>query len=158
VLLLSISWIVYLYSSLITGEEDSGGTFYPKALKHLFFGIYTMDLSLISLLLLVRDNENKVKCIPQACLIALVLLLTLLFHLNLNKEYSLLVRYLPVSLSYKQKRDAFSFQPISSVRIHLPTSKNRVDFKVTHGDASFIQVDSRSGWIDSKGNVHLNLK
>jgi hypothetical protein len=86
------------------------------------------------------------------------LLLTLLFHLNLHREYSLLIKFLPISLSHKQKREAFAFQPILSVRIHLPTRKDREDIKVTQRDKSFVQVDNKTGWIDGKGKVHLSLK
>ena len=66
VLVISLFWIIYSNSSILTTERDHGGLFYPKAIKHLLMGLYLMQVCLIALFLLVRDSQGNAKCIGQA--------------------------------------------------------------------------------------------
>jgi hypothetical protein len=53
VLIISLFWITYSGSSILLTEQDGGGLFYPKALKHLLIGLCMMQVCLIALFLLV---------------------------------------------------------------------------------------------------------
>jgi hypothetical protein len=68
-------------------KTDSGGSFYPIAIKHLMYGIYVMEFSLAGLFVLVRDSQGKALCIGQACLVAVTIPLTMVYHHLLNKMF-----------------------------------------------------------------------
>lgn len=75
-------WIVYRYNSPILSEHGlaSEGMFYPTAIRQLFTGIYLMELCMIGLFCLIRDNQNNMVCLAQAILMMFVMGLTVIFH------------------------------------------------------------------------------
>jgi hypothetical protein len=82
---------------MLLTKRDSGGLFYPTALKHLLVGLYTMEISLFGLFLLVRDSQGRVKCIGQACFMVLAIFLTAVFHHLVRKAFNPLLYFSPTS-------------------------------------------------------------
>lgn len=101
----SLFWLVYRYNTLYVTKFrfDTGGLLYPKAINQLFTGLYVMELCLIGLFFLVRDADGSGRavgtpCKGQAIVMIIVFLLTILYQYLLNKAFSPLFRYLPITL------------------------------------------------------------
>ncbi|KAL9130321.1 MAG: hypothetical protein Q9217_001460 [Psora testacea] len=101
-------WIVYRYNTLYVTKFkfDTGGLLFPTAINQLFTGLYVMELCLIGLFFLVRDvaiENGQAKsvgtpCKPQAIIMIVALLLTVIYQWLLNTAVSPLLRYLPITL------------------------------------------------------------
>lgn len=104
----SLFWLAYRYNTLYVTKFrfDTGGLLYPRAINQLFTGLYLMQLCLIGLFLLVKDQTitaGKARpagtpCFPQAIIMIIMFVLTLLFQYLLNSAFGPLLRYLPITL------------------------------------------------------------
>ncbi|KAH0564904.1 hypothetical protein GP486_001703 [Trichoglossum hirsutum] len=96
----SLFWVVYRYNTLYVTKFrfDTGGLLYPKALNQLFTGLYVMELCLIGLFFLVRDEKDKVVCLGQGIVMIVVTALTVIYQFILNSAFGPLLRYLPITL------------------------------------------------------------
>ena len=108
----SLFWVAYRYTTLYVTKftRDTGGLLFPKAINHLFVGLYVMELCLIGLFFLVRDikinpdnglavtDESRTPCLPQAIIMIVSLVITAGYQLLLNRSFSPLFRYLPITL------------------------------------------------------------
>lgn len=101
----SLFWLVYRYNTLYVTKFrfDTGGLLYPKAINQLFTGLYVMELCLIGLFFLVRDADPKgaavgTPCKGQAIIMIVVLFCTIIYQILLNRAFSPLFRYLPITL------------------------------------------------------------
>jgi hypothetical protein len=102
----SLFWVVIKNNLLYcvrTGTVDGGGLFFPSAINQLFTGLYSMEVCLIGLFFLVRDGQGKVACDVQGIIMAIVLVLTLLYHIWLMNHLSPLFKYAPVRLEVESK-------------------------------------------------------
>ncbi|KAI9767469.1 MAG: hypothetical protein M1840_005698 [Geoglossum simile] len=93
-------WVVYRYNTLYVTKFrfDTGGLLYPKALNQLFTGLYVMELCLIGLFFLVRDENNKVVCFGQGIIMIVFTVLTVIYQFLVNDAFGPLLRYLPITL------------------------------------------------------------
>ena len=55
---------------------DSGGLFYPRALQHVFVGLYLQQLCLAALFFLARDENGSPSAIPEGALMIVLIVLT----------------------------------------------------------------------------------
>lgn len=101
----SLFWLVYRYNTLYVTKFrfDTGGLLYPTAINQLFTGLYFMEVCLIGLFLLVRDADDQgisygSPCKGQAIIMAVVFVFTVLYQWLLNRAFSPLFRYLPITL------------------------------------------------------------
>ncbi|RMD40747.1 hypothetical protein DV735_g4366, partial [Chaetothyriales sp. CBS 134920] len=96
----SLFWFVYRYNTLfVTGfTRDTGGLLYPNAINSTYVGVYVMELTLVGMFFLVRDENGNVACVGQAIGMLLVLVFTIIYQLLLNHAFSPLFRYMPISL------------------------------------------------------------
>ncbi len=101
----SLFWLVYRYNTLYVTKFrfDTGGLLYPTAINQLFTGLYIMEICLIGLFLLVRDATDQgiaygTPCKGQAIIMAVVFTFTILYQWLLNRAFSPLFRYLPITL------------------------------------------------------------
>ncbi|KAI0092654.1 DUF221-domain-containing protein [Irpex rosettiformis] len=78
---------------------DSGGLFFPKALQHVFVGLYIQEICLATLFFLAQNANNKPSALPQGALMIVLIVITIGFHLTLNNSYGPLISALPLSLS-----------------------------------------------------------
>ncbi|KAF3484285.1 uncharacterized protein GIQ15_03609 [Arthroderma uncinatum] len=92
--------IVYRYNTLYVTRFrfDTGGLFFPRAINQLFTGIYVMEVCLIGLFFLIRDETGGVACKGQGICMTIALILTVLFQYSLNKAFGPLSLYLPITL------------------------------------------------------------
>jgi len=77
---------------------DTGGLFFPKAIQHVFTGLYLQQICLVALFFLARDADNKASSIPQAALTIVLIVFTAGFHIILNNSFGPLIVALPLSL------------------------------------------------------------
>ena len=72
---------------------DTGGLFFPKAIQHIFVGLYIQQICLAALFFLAPSG--KVMGILTVVLIGL----TALYHMIINNSYGPLLRSLPLTLA-----------------------------------------------------------
>lgn len=96
----SLFWFVYRFNTLFVTRftRDTGGLLYPNAINFTFVGVYMMEVALIGMFFLVRDENDSVACEGQAIGMIVALILTAIYHILLNRAFSPLFRYLPITL------------------------------------------------------------
>ena len=57
-------------------DTETGGLFFPKAITHLFVGMYIQQICLGTLFFLARDADNKASAIPQGALMVVLIAFT----------------------------------------------------------------------------------
>jgi calcium permeable stress-gated cation channel len=57
-------------------SSDTGGLFFPKAIQHMFVGLYIQQLCLCALFFLARDDRNSPSAIPEGALMVVLIVLT----------------------------------------------------------------------------------
>lgn len=72
----------FLYKYLFTWVNDqprsseTGGLFFPKAIQHLFVGLYIQQLCLCALFFLARNSHDDPSAIPEGALMVVLIVLT----------------------------------------------------------------------------------
>ena len=95
----SLLWVAHRYNMLYVTrfENDTGGVLYPRAINQTFTGLYVMELCLIGLFFLVTDESGANAGFPQAIVMIVVLVLTVVYQYLLNSSFGPLLRYLPIT-------------------------------------------------------------
>lgn len=101
----ALFWFVFRYNTLYVTKFtfDTGGLLFPKAINHMFTGLYVMEICLIGLFFLVEGVDNNGDtvggvCIAQGVIMIILFAFTIFFHVILNYTFGPLVRYLPITL------------------------------------------------------------
>ncbi|KAJ5543541.1 hypothetical protein N7461_009544 [Penicillium sp. DV-2018c] len=125
----SLFWFVYRYNTLYVTKFrfDTGGLLFPRAINQLFTGVYVMEVCLIGLFFLVRDENNDVACKGQAICMIVVLILTAGYQILLNEAFSPLIRYLPITLEDDAIRRDHEFRRAQLARLGLPNDDEDED-------------------------------
>jgi len=72
----------FLYKYLFTWVNDqphfsdTGGLFFPKAIQHLFVGLYIQQLCLCALFFLAQDSNSTPSAIPEGALMVVLIVFT----------------------------------------------------------------------------------
>ena len=100
VIIFALFWIVYRYNVLYVYQfrNDTGGLLFPTAVNQLFVGLYVMELCLVGFFFISEDVGGNVVCFPQAIIMIVALLATILFQWLLNSAFNPLFQYLPITL------------------------------------------------------------
>ena len=64
-------WVYHQPSTM-----DTGGRFFPKAIQHVFVGLYIQELCLCALFFLSRNSASKASAIPEAVLMIILIVFT----------------------------------------------------------------------------------
>lgn len=117
----SLLWIAHRYTMLYVNRlsVDTGGVLYPRALNQTFAGLYIMEVCLVGLFFLVRDNEGNLACTPQAIIMIVVTILTALYQYLLNYSFGPLFRYLPITFEDEAVLRDEAFQRAQDRRLGL---------------------------------------
>ncbi|KAF9653528.1 DUF221-domain-containing protein [Thelephora ganbajun] len=81
--------------------SETGGLFFPKAIQHIFVGMYVQHLCLAALFFLARDENKRASAIPMGALMVVLIFLTACFNLLIANSYGPLKFALPLSLADK---------------------------------------------------------
>ncbi|KAK6340517.1 hypothetical protein TWF696_008843 [Orbilia brochopaga] len=93
-------WLVYRYNLLyvMDYQVDSGGLYFPKAINHLYMGLYIMEICMTGLFLLVRNAEDELYCLPHAIIMLVMFFMTIVFQRVMYTNFAPLLEYLPLTL------------------------------------------------------------
>jgi hypothetical protein len=96
----ALFWFVYRYNTLYVTRftRDTGGLLYPNAINTTYVGLYIMEVALIGMFFLVRDQNGDVACTGQAIGMIILLFITGGYQYLLNEAFGPLFRYLPITL------------------------------------------------------------
>ena len=122
----------YNITHLATSHVDTGGLIYPKAINQLYVGLYAMELYLIALFFLVRDEAGRVACVGQGVIIVIVTFLTAAYQILLRQAFKPLARHLPIMTDKaKPKKHATSEISTKHSRLHRFTRLIKQVFEVS---------------------------
>ncbi|KAG5361440.1 hypothetical protein CJU90_2823 [Yarrowia sp. C11] len=95
----TLTYMAFKYRIIFcnVNRVNSYGLFFPTAIFQLFTGIYTLQLCLIGLFFLVKDEkQTKFVCTKHAIIMIVVLAFTILYQLHLSSKLKAVIEYLPV--------------------------------------------------------------
>ena len=81
------------------GGSETGGLFFPKAIQHIFVGLYIQQICLAALFFLARDQNKEASAVPEGALTIVLLGLTAFFHVIITNSYGPLTEFLPLTLA-----------------------------------------------------------
>jgi len=81
--------------------SDTGGLFFPKAIGHIFVGMYVQQVCLAALFFLAQNQNKKASAIPEGVLMIVLVVITAFYHLIITNSYGPLLHALPLSLADK---------------------------------------------------------
>ncbi|KAK0474157.1 hypothetical protein IW261DRAFT_1341695 [Armillaria novae-zelandiae] len=93
----------YLFLWQFQQPDDTGGLFFPKAMQHIFVGLYVEQVCLCALFFLARDENGKTSAVAEGALMVVLIIFTVFFHLIINNSYDPLIHALPLSLVEKME-------------------------------------------------------
>lgn len=82
---LTFGLFFYLYKYLFTYTFaqplalDTGGLFFPRALQHVFVGLYLQQICLAALFFLTQNASGKQSAIPEGALMVVLIVITVRF-------------------------------------------------------------------------------
>jgi len=79
-------------------SSDTGGLFFPKAIQHIFVGLYVQQLCLCALFFLAQNDKGSPSAIPEGALVIVLIIFTAFFQNIIRNSYSPLIKYLPLTL------------------------------------------------------------
>ncbi|KAG6826743.1 hypothetical protein H0H92_014616 [Tricholoma furcatifolium] len=85
--------------------SDTGGLFFPKAIDHVFVGLYVQQVCLCALFFLAQNSNGKQSAIPEGALMVVLIVLTAGFHIIINNSYGPLLNSLPLSIKDRNLGD-----------------------------------------------------
>jgi len=90
---------LFLYQFTQPPSMDTGGLYYPKAMQHLFVGMYVQQICLCALFFLFRDENGDAGATPEGILMVVLILFTVGYHILINNSYGPLIRALPLTIA-----------------------------------------------------------
>jgi len=81
--------------------SETGGLFFPKAMQHVFVGMYVQQVCLAALFFLAQDENGRPSSIPMGALMVVLIFLTACFNIVIVQSYGPLRFALPLSLADK---------------------------------------------------------
>ncbi|KAK9484539.1 hypothetical protein V1527DRAFT_520396 [Lipomyces starkeyi] len=163
----SLFYIAYRYMFIYCNYNpiDSAGLYFHRAINQLFTGVYVMELCLVGLFFLVRDENLKASCTAHAIIMIVVFVFTAIYQIVLNNSFGPLFTYLPISLEGRARlatkhwekanqrpllassSSAKSYSAIeSTTSMSGEVSKSDLKKKMTHDDGiSDVELQSQSG-------------
>lgn len=96
----SLFWVAYRhnYYYVQRNKVDTHGLLFNNAVSQLFAGVYVLEIALIGLFLLVKDENRNFACKSQAIIMIVVLILTAIYHFVMEQHLRPLYEFLPVTL------------------------------------------------------------
>ncbi|KAF2239873.1 DUF221-domain-containing protein [Viridothelium virens] len=94
---LALFWLAYKYEFLFVMDvgADAKGLFYPRALQHLFVGLYIAELCLVGLFAIQLGHPGA---IGPFIMMIIAVIFTALYNISLNSAISPLLQYHPKDL------------------------------------------------------------
>lgn len=140
----SMLWCAHRYNMLYVTrfKTDTGGVLYPRALNQMFTGLYVMELCLVGLFFLVRDENGDGAGYAQGIIMIVSIFLTALFQILLNQEFGPLLRYLPITFEDEAVLRDLAFEKDRQEREHIRREEERRERRLENGSNGSIQDDT----------------
>ncbi|ETW77979.1 hypothetical protein HETIRDRAFT_324961, partial [Heterobasidion irregulare TC 32-1] len=120
-------YIMYKYLFLwvqdMPASGDTGGLFFPKAIQHIFVGLYIQQICLCALFFLSQNEKGKPAAIAEGALMVVLLVFTAFFHNIINNSYGPLIQYLPLTLADKSFELTDDVVPGNASAMALPVEE-----------------------------------
>jgi len=142
VVIFSLFWVVNRYNVLYVYQfkEDTGGLLFPTAVYQLFTGVYVMEICLAAFFFAAEDESgSNTVCLPQAIIMVVVLVLTVIFHRILVNNFAPLMRYLPITLEDDAVIRDEEFARAQAARWETPGEERQEDRQEEEDDVNFEQ-------------------
>ncbi|KAG6036540.1 hypothetical protein E4U41_005609 [Claviceps citrina] len=135
VITFSLLWLSQRYAMLyvIRFETDTGGVLYPRAINQTFTGLYFMELCLAGLFFIVVDEEKETPCFTHGVIMIVLCMLTIGFQIMLNRAFSPLFRYLPITFEDEAVLRDEAFQRAQDIRFGLVRETDAAGEGIKHG-------------------------
>jgi hypothetical protein len=99
----ALFYLMYKYLFLWVFEQpissDTGGLFFPKAIKHIFVGLYIQQVCLAGLFFLTQDENKKQSALAEGVVMVILIVFTIFFQMMISDSYGPLIHSLPLSLT-----------------------------------------------------------
>lgn len=114
----SLFWFTYRYQMIYVSyaKAETNGLIFPKAINQLFTGLYFLEITLIGLFLLQRAPDRTLSTFPQAIVIIVTLIFTVMFQVLLNRAFGPLYQYLPITFEDEAVERDEEFQRAQATR------------------------------------------
>ncbi|RAL60250.1 hypothetical protein DID88_000030 [Monilinia fructigena] len=158
----TLLWIANRYNMLYVSRFriDTGGLLYPRAINQTFTGLYVMELCLIGLFFLTRDEQGNALT-AQAIIMIVALLLTALYQFLLNWSFGPLLRYLPITFEDEAVLRDEAFDRMQAERLGLTTADHEAlpqnDGAGIHGPG-YIEMENLQPTAANAGGKLSKLK
>ncbi|KAI1788641.1 hypothetical protein LXA43DRAFT_1024412 [Ganoderma leucocontextum] len=90
---------LFLWQLDAAGGSETGGQFFPKAIQHIFVGLYIQQICLAALFFLSRNAQGEASAVPEGALTIVLLVFTAFFHMIITNSYGPLTEFLPLTLA-----------------------------------------------------------
>ncbi|EGN92844.1 hypothetical protein SERLA73DRAFT_116657 [Serpula lacrymans var. lacrymans S7.3] len=120
---------LFLYQFTQPTTSETGGLFFPKAIQHVFVGMYVQQLCLCALFFLAQDADKKQSAVPEGALMVVLIVFTAAFHAIINNSFGPLIHALPLSLAdraYRQPEPATTTEDNAN---HMDAGQRPIDEK-----------------------------
>lgn len=156
----SLLWLAHRYNMLYVTrfEHDTGGVLYPRAINQTFTGIYFMELCVAGLFFIVEDEKGKNVCATHGIVMLVVLALTVLFQVLLNRSFSPLFRYLPITFEDEAVLRDEAFQRAQNKRFGLEEYDEEKDGVDAQSPLSARSPKIRSPRIGSNHDEEIEME
>jgi hypothetical protein len=124
---------LFLYVYQQPSATDTGGLFYPKALQHIFVGLYVEQVCLAALFFLAQDANKKPSAIPEGALMVVLIIITIGFNMIIKNSYGPLITALPLSLQDRTYTPTDEADGHNSAA-HAPTDSTKEHHSVETAD------------------------
>ncbi|KIL63152.1 hypothetical protein M378DRAFT_80198 [Amanita muscaria Koide BX008] len=136
----------YLFIWVYQENTDTGGLFFPKAMQHLFVGLYIGQVCLAALFFLSRDSNNKAAAVPEGGLMIALIAITAFYQLIINNSFDPLEKALPLSLADKM------YMPVIAAPASAGPSIITTDGDIPDKQSDDAHVVANTGGVDSQEN------
>jgi hypothetical protein len=108
----SLFWFTYRYQMIYVSyaKAETNGLIFPKAINQLFTGLYFLELCLIGLFFSQDSPGAGRPCFPQAVIMIVVLVFTVIFQVLINRAFGPLFQYLPITFEDEAVERDLEFQ------------------------------------------------
>jgi hypothetical protein len=89
----------FLWQYSLPRSSETGGLFFPKALNHVFVGLYVQQVCLAALFFLAQNERKKPSAAPEGALMVVLIIITALYHIMIRNSFGPLIHPLPLSLA-----------------------------------------------------------
>jgi len=107
-------YMLYKYLFLWVMEQpmssDTGGLFFPKAIHHIFIGLYVEQVCLAALFILARNERGKPSALAEGAFMIVLIVFTVIFHLMIYDSYGPLLSSLPLTFTDRVTKE-FTLEP-----------------------------------------------